>query len=91
VTKINLRYHHQLGYEVAYTKLNHIAQNLSDQLDAEYHWENSRLMFSRSGANGWLQLEDDMIAVEITLGRMLGLMKSKIARTIDDEIKALLT
>jgi putative polyhydroxyalkanoate system protein len=91
MAKISLQYNHKLGYEVAYEKLQNIAQDLSDQLDAEFHWEDSRLMFSRSGANGWLHLGNDEIAVEITLGRMLSLMKAKIERTIDDGIKDLLT
>jgi putative polyhydroxyalkanoate system protein len=91
MAKISLQYNHQLGYGVAYEKLANIAQDLSDRLDADYYWEDSRLMFSRSGANGWLQVGDDEIAVEITLGRVLSLMKGKIERTIDDGIKDLLS
>ncbi|MGD8310843.1 MAG: polyhydroxyalkanoic acid system family protein, partial [Chromatiales bacterium] len=80
MAKIRLSRKHGLGYEGARAMADRLARDLEEQLKGRFHWEESRLVFSRKGAEGWLDVGDDRIDIEIRLGLMLTPMKPAIER-----------
>jgi putative polyhydroxyalkanoate system protein len=86
MAKIRLTRKHHLGYEGARAMAERLARDLKEQLDARYHWEDSRLVFSRKGAEGWLDVGDDSIDIEVRLGMLLTPMKPRIERVIHERL-----
>ena len=83
---IKVKRQHSLGPKKARATVEKLAEKLQKDLDAEYHWEGSTLRFSRTGASGRIDVSDDEVLVEVKLGMLLGPLKGKIERTIEDEI-----
>ena len=77
---------HQLDPSKARQTVEQLAKKLQKELDAEYHWEGSSLVFSRSGASGHINVGDKEVQVEIRLGMLLGPLKGKIQKNIEEEI-----
>ncbi|MBW9259859.1 MAG: polyhydroxyalkanoic acid system family protein [Candidatus Thiodiazotropha sp. (ex. Lucinisca nassula)] len=91
MASIKLHYTHQLGYDTVHEKVEEIAQSLKEKLGAEYHWEDVKLIFTLTGANGWLLVGEEDLSIEIELGLVLKPLKGKIEHTIDNEIKEILS
>jgi putative polyhydroxyalkanoate system protein len=83
---IKVKRQHHLGPDQARDTVEKLAQKLQRDLEAEYHWEGSSLVFKRSGASGHIDVSDDRIELEVKLGMLLGPLKGKIQRTIEEEI-----
>ena len=67
-----------------------LAEQLSEDLSAEYSWENDRLVFKRSGASGHIDIVDGEIDIEIKLGLVLmplkGTIEKKVTSHLDERL-----
>ena len=83
---IKVKRQHHLGPEKARATVEKLAEKLEQELDAKYHWEGSTLVFTRSGASGHIDVSDREVQVEVKLAMLLGPLKGKIQKTIEEEI-----
>ena len=88
---IKVKRPHCLEPEEARSTVEKLANKLQEDLDAEYHWEGTTLVFTRTGASGHIDIGDREVQVEVRLGMLLGPLKGKIQKTIEDEIDQFLT
>lgn len=82
---------HQLDPETVRDKVQELANTLEDKLSAEYLWEQDRLVFKRTGANGFIRIGDQELEVEVKLGMMLRPLKGTIEKTITEYLDKQLT
>ena len=75
---------HQLDPETVRGKVQELANMLVEKLSAEYTWEKDRLIFKRTGANGFVRISDQELEVEVKLGMMLRPLKGTIEKTITE-------
>ena len=75
---------HHLSHDKVRAQVEKLAGELQQQLDASYHWEGDTLRFSRSGANGAIEVKPASVEVEVKLGMMLGAFKGKVEKAITD-------
>mgnify|MGYP001813114819 FL=1 len=83
---VKVKRKHHLGAKDARATVDKLAKKLEKELDAKCHWEGSRLVFTRSGAAGHIDVSDSDVLVELKLGMLLRPMKGKIQKTIEEEI-----
>lgn len=83
---VKVKRKHHLGANDARATVEKLAKKLEQELDAKCHWEGSRLVFTRAGATGHVDVSDDDVLVELKLGMLLRPMKGKIQKTIEEEI-----
>lgn len=83
---IHITRSHQLDQETARDRVQELANTLVEKLSAEYQWEQDRLVFKRSGANGFIRIGDQELEVEVKLGMMLRPLKGTIEKTITEHL-----
>jgi putative polyhydroxyalkanoate system protein len=88
---IHITRSHQLDQETIHQKVEELANTLVEKLSAEYHWEQDRLVFKRSGANGFVRIGNQELEVEVKLGMMLRPLKGTIEKTIAEYLYQRLT
>ena len=88
---IHITKSHQLGEEAVRANVQELADMLVDKLAAEYQWEKDRLVFKRSGANGFVRIGNQELEVEVKLGMLLTPLKGTIEKTITDYLEQRLT
>lgn len=88
---IHITRSHQLDQETVRSKVQELANILAEKLSAEYQWEQDRLVFRRSGANGFIRIGDQELEVEIKLAMMLSPLKGMIEKTISEHLDQQLT
>ncbi len=81
---IQITRQHSLDRESARAEVQKLADKLSQQLSASYNWQGDRLVFWRSGADGYVEIGDGEVALEIKLGMLLTPLKGQIESTIRD-------
>jgi putative polyhydroxyalkanoate system protein len=74
---------HGLGRDKARAAVERIAHEISSKLQADTQWEGDSLAFSRSGANGRIDVEDHKVRVNVDLGLMLSPMRGMIEQQIN--------
>ena len=62
--------------------MQNLADRLARELSAECSWQGDRLAFKRSGADGFIELAEGRLVVEIKLGFLLTPVKNNIESTI---------
>jgi putative polyhydroxyalkanoate system protein len=87
---ILIRRSHQLGHDEARGLLTGLAESLERDLDAKWQWEGDELRFERSGAAGRVQLTDDEVSVEVTLGLLLRPLRGTIIAQINERLDEVL-
>jgi len=88
---IHITKSHQLDEEAVRSNVQELADMLVDKLAAEYQWEKDRLVFKRSGANGFVRIGNQELEVEVKLGMLLTPLKGTIEKTITDYLEQRLT
>lgn len=88
---IHITKSHQLDLETVRANVQELADMLVEKLAAEYQWEKDRLVFKRSGANGFVRIGNQELEVEVKLGMLLTPLKGTIERTISDFLDQRLT
>jgi putative polyhydroxyalkanoate system protein len=81
---IRIRRSHQLPHDEVCAHVEELAAELQQQLDADYHWEDDTLCFSRTGANGFIAVKPDTVEVEVKLSMMLSPFKGKVEKAVTD-------
>ena len=88
MSNIHVKYKHSLNPEEARKRVEQIAKGLKKEYKIEYVWKGDRLLFKRSGAAGYLDLGDGAIELHMKLGMVLASLKSKIEKTIKQNMVA---
>ena len=86
MAKINIKRQHNLGREVARQRVEAVAKNLQDKLNAKWSWQGDSLCFERSGASGSVEVGDDFVEFHIKLGMLLSPLKGSIESTIRQQV-----
>ena len=79
---IHIKRKHTLTRAEVRDRVEAIARQIKDELDADYSWKGDTLHFNRSGASGQIDVDDDRVEFNIKLGILLSPLKGKIERTI---------
>ena len=86
MSDIHARKTHNLSLEEA----KKTAQKLADQLQKEFQvdskWQGNTLNFTRSGVKGTLDVTEQEVVLDISLGFMLKAFKGKIQAEIDKNL-----
>lgn len=75
---------HKHDNQLIRKEVNQLAEKLGQDLTAKFHWEGDKLVFSRTGASGFIEIRQDIVVVEIKLNMMLSPLKEKIAKKVND-------
>ena len=84
MAKINVERSHKLGREVAREKAEQLAERLAREYDVRYRWAGDTLEFTRSGADGRIEVAEDSVKVQLNLGLLLSAMSGSIKREIEE-------
>lgn len=88
---IELERSHTLGRARAREVAEEIAAKLKEKIQVTYRWEDDVLHFERTGASGFIEVDDDEVRVEVTLGVLLkpmkGMIEGKIVEYLDTRLK----
>ncbi len=82
MTTLHIRQPHRLPPAQVRDRVEHLARALKSQWDMDYHWEGDRLLFRRSGAEGYIEVGEDYVDFSLTLGLLLRPMKGRIEESI---------
>ena len=74
---------HRLDPSQAREAVEGVAQELKQELGGTYQWEGEQLHFSRSGARGQIELEENSIRVVITLSRLMRPMRRRVHSVVE--------
>lgn len=91
MANIHIERQHSLGLDAAKTQMETIAQNLKQDLQADYEWNGDRLVFKRTGASGAIDVTECNVVVDVKLGMALRLLKGKIEEHINQNLDKVLT
>jgi putative polyhydroxyalkanoate system protein len=80
---IHIKREHHLHHQQLRDEIQGLAEQLSDELAAAYCWEEERLIFKRSGADGCITIGDSEVDIEIRLGLALTPFKKKIEQSLN--------
>lgn len=75
---INITRSHSLGLDEARAAVERVAQKLEDDLGADYHWAGNTLHFDGQGADGNIEVGEEVVRVSIDLSLFLTPMRSRV-------------
>lgn len=81
---------HHLARADLRAQVERLADEIQQKLQARCRWDGDTAHFSRSGANGSIKLDDERIAVEISLGLALTPLKSRVEKTVNERLDQML-
>lgn len=84
MAKITIERAHALGREAARGKAEQLAERLAREYDVRYRWNGDTLEFKRSGADGRIEVHEDSVRVQLSLGLLLSAMSGTIKREIEE-------
>ena len=79
---INVKRNHGLDKKHIRKEVEQLAKKLKDELSIDYQWEDDRLVFKRTGANGFIDINKDELTIEIKLNLVLTPLKGTIEKSI---------
>ena len=79
---VHLTKKHHLNDTQVRREVQDLADKLAEDLSANYSWEEDRLVFKRTGANGFVRLGEGELEVEVKLSALLSPLKRKIEKTV---------
>lgn len=91
MARIHVERSHQLGKAAVREKAEQLAERLAREYDVRYQWRGDTLEFSRSGADGRIEVSDDRVNVEVKLGLLLSAMGGSVKREIEKALDEYLT
>ncbi|WXL26287.1 polyhydroxyalkanoic acid system family protein [Ectopseudomonas mendocina] len=83
MAKITIERPHNLGREAAREKAEQLAERLASRFDVRFRWSGDTLEFNRSGADGRIDVHEDSVRVQLSLGLLLSPMSSTIKHEIE--------
>lgn len=75
---ISIRRSHGLTLAKARIAAEKIAAHLENEFDLDWRWEGNRLVFTRSGVNGHLEVTRHHVEIVARLGFLLKMLKPRI-------------
>ncbi|HTK98444.1 MAG TPA: polyhydroxyalkanoic acid system family protein [Pseudomonadales bacterium] len=87
---IRVTRNHRLPRVDLRAQIESLADEIQEKLHARCRWDGDTAHFSRSGASGFIKLDDERIAIEITLGLALTPLKSRVERTVNERLDEIL-
>ena len=84
MAKIHIKREHNLSHDKVMEAVQKLADTLSEKLDADYEWNENQLSFKRSGANGFVNVGEKDVEVDIKLSMLLTPLKGKIEDTVNE-------
>ena len=81
---------HHLSRAEMRAQIESFANELQEKLHAQCHWDGDTAHFARRGASGSIKVDDDQVAIEITLGLALSPLKSQVEKTVNDRLDRIL-
>lgn len=87
---IEIRREHALGIDELRRRVEQLAVDLEQDLDARYQWQGDTLSFSRSGASGTVELGEGEVAVRVKLGMLHSALKGRIEKVLDERLDEVL-
>lgn len=75
---------HNLGLNEARKRVEGIAESLGSKYGLSSNWEGNALKITGSGVNGRIDVADQSIHVEVTLGFALMMLESTIRTSIEE-------
>ena len=87
MSKIQITREYSLDKNNVRNEIQLLAEKLGSELSVEYSWQEDRLLFNRSGVDGFIELGDGELLLEIKLGMLLTPLKGKIETTIRDYLE----
>jgi putative polyhydroxyalkanoate system protein len=77
---------HHLGHAEAKALAERLARDFEQRLGLAWHWDGDVVHFRRAGVSGFMRVGPATIALDLTLGFLLGAMKPAIERQINAEL-----
>lgn len=75
---IEITHSHNLGRSDGRAAVEQVAQDLQDEIGMDYQWNGNTLAFDGQGANGRIEVEDDVVRVIIHLSMFLRPMSDRV-------------
>jgi putative polyhydroxyalkanoate system protein len=75
---------HDLSHDEVREHIEELAGELQEQFDASYRWEGDTLHFSRSGANGVIEVTPDAVKVVVKLSMVMSPFKGKVEKAVTE-------
>ena len=82
MSHIDIRHAHSLNHKQARKAVEDVARKLGERFGMDHRWEGDVLHFARSGVDGHIALEPEMLHVTAKLGFLLAAMKGPIEQEI---------
>ena len=82
MSHIDILHPHSLPAQKARKAVEEVAVKLGEKFGLSYRWEGDTLHFMRSGVDGHIALEPDLLHVTAKLGFLLSAMKGSIEHEI---------
>ncbi|MGD8592287.1 MAG: polyhydroxyalkanoic acid system family protein [Gammaproteobacteria bacterium] len=79
---IHVKRNHSLDKTHIRKEVEHLAEKLKEELSIDYQWDKDRLVFERTGANGFIQIGKNDVEIEIKLNLILTPLKGTIEKSI---------
>ncbi|MBD9482848.1 polyhydroxyalkanoic acid system family protein [Pseudomonas sp. PDM14] len=86
MSRITIERSHSFGRAAAREKAEALAQRLASEYDVKFRWAGDTLEFKRSGADGTIDVSDDLVRVNLKLGLLLSALSGTIKREIEDTL-----
>ncbi len=90
MANIHIKRAHKLARDEARARIEKIAEDLANKLDAEYAWQGDSLHFKRTGASGCIDVGDDFVECNVKLGMLLAPMKGRVEASLVENIHKVL-
>ena len=88
---IHVKRNHNLDMKHIRKEVEHLAEKLKEELSIDYQWDKDRLIFKRTGANGFIAVGKDDLEIEIKLNLVLTPLKGTIEKSITNYLNERLT
>ncbi|MBF8639672.1 MULTISPECIES: polyhydroxyalkanoic acid system family protein [Pseudomonas] len=86
MSQISVERSHSLGLETARAKAGALAEKLTRDYGVECRWEGDTLQFSRTGVDGRIEVGEDKVRVDATLGFFFSALSSQIEHEIEKKL-----
>lgn len=79
---------HPYDKHTARIKVQHVAEELAQDLSLRYAWEGDRLLFKRTGARGHIEVSDHAVEVYLRTSRLLPVPEKWLRQQIEAHLTA---
>lgn len=84
---IDITHSHTLGQSNGRTAVEQVAQELQSDLGIDYQWNGDTLEFDGSGADGHIEVEEEVVQVAINLSMFLRPMSEQVRSEAEEYLE----